>query len=437
MKTKMIMSKVKIKSLLLLTYLAMGIPSLHAAETLQVWIRASNDSKNIYKTEAETFEKKTGIKIEYFNATTDFEQRLARAAAGNALPDLIFNDAVAIGQFVQLGIVEPIEPKNIIGGENIFDTAWKSAQYIDGKYYGVPTSAQTFALFIRKDWREKLGLEQPKNWQEISTLAKAFTFNDPDGNGKNDTYGFILPASTTRGYASWFISSYLWQAGGDFIRPAGEGKFKGSLEEPAAAETLSFMRGMVCDKTVQPGAINATTADAIPSFRSGQSGMFFSGPYHIALFDKDPGKEAFEVIPPPAGPKGQATLAEGTTVFMMKSSKQKEAAQKFIEFMISPEGQQIGMGMGSNNMPVVRLSINKLVDTKAVYNDPRWAMFADLYAEHGRYIPQVPNWTPIRQVTSEGFNRILANCASDIPAELKAVNQKVNDELAKQNVLGQ
>ncbi len=92
MKTQMIMSKVKIKSLLLLTYLAMGIPSLHAAETLQVWIRASNDSKNIYKKKL-TRLRKTGIKIEYFNATTDFEQRLARAAAGNALPDLIFNDA--------------------------------------------------------------------------------------------------------------------------------------------------------------------------------------------------------------------------------------------------------------------------------------------------------------------------------------------------------
>lgn len=63
MKTQMIMSKVKIKSLLLLTYLAMGIPSLHAAETLQVWIRASNDSKNIYKKEADTFEKKPASKL--------------------------------------------------------------------------------------------------------------------------------------------------------------------------------------------------------------------------------------------------------------------------------------------------------------------------------------------------------------------------------------
>lgn len=433
----MTMSKTKVKSLLLFTSLTLGVSNLYAAETLQVWIRASNDSKNIYKKEADTFEKKTGIKIEYFNATTDFEQRLARAAAGNALPDLIFNDASAIGQFVQLGIVEPIEPQAIAGGENIFDTAWKSAQYIDGKYYGVPTSAQTFALFVRKDWREKLGMEQPKNWQDIATLANAFTFKDPDGNGKEDTYGFILPGSTTRGYTSWFISSYLWQAGGDFIRPSGEGKFKASLNEPAAEETLKFMRDMICDKTTQPGAINATTADAIPSFRSGQSGMFFSGPYHIALFDKDPGKEVFEVIAPPAGAKGQATLAEGTTVFMMKSSKNKEAAQKFIEFMISKEGQEIGMGVGSNNMPVVRLSINKQVDTKAIYNDPRWALFADLYAEHGRYIPQVPNWTPIRQVTAEGFNRILASCSSDIKAELAETNDKVNAELEKQKVLGQ
>lgn len=76
------MSVSKIKSLLLLSALGLGVTQAYAAETLNIWIRASNDSKNIYTKEAETFEKKTGIKIEYFNATTDFEQRLARAAAG-------------------------------------------------------------------------------------------------------------------------------------------------------------------------------------------------------------------------------------------------------------------------------------------------------------------------------------------------------------------
>jgi len=424
----------KLKSVLLISALGFSASQTYAAETLNVWIRASNDSKNIYKQEAETFEKKTGIKIEYFNATTDFEQRLARAAAGNALPDLIFNDAVAIGQFIQLGIADEIDPKTIAGGENLYPTAWESTRYTDGKFYGVPTSAQTFALFVRKDWREKLGLPAPKTWSDVETLAKAFTTQDPDGNGKNDTYGFLLPGSTTRGYASWFMSAFLWQAGGDFIREGQKGTFKASLDEPAAEETLKFMRGMLCEKVVQPGAINATTADIIPSFRSGQTGMFFTGPYHIALFDKDPGKDKFEVVTL-TGPKSSATLAEGTTVFMMKSSKNKEAARKFIEFMISQEGQEIGMGKGSNHMPVVRLPVNKLVDTQAVYDDERWATFAKLYAEQGRYVPQVPNWTPIRQITADGFNRILADCNSDIAAELKTTNEKVNAELAKQQVL--
>ena len=427
------MSANKLRSLLLLTVLGLGVSQSYAATTLNVWIRASNDSKNIYKQEAEKFEEKTGIKIEYFNATTDFEQRLARATAGNALPDLIFNDAASLGQFIQLGIAEEIDPQAIAGGDQLFQTAWKSTRYIDGKYYGVPISAQTFALFVRKDWREKLGLPQPRSWDDIRALAKAFTTQDPDGNGKNDTYGFIVPASTTRGYASWFMSSFIWQAGGDFVKEE-SGKFSASLNTPEVAQAMTFMRAMMCDKVTQPGAINATTADVIPSFRSGQSGMFFSGPYHIALFDKDPGKDNFEVIPA-VGPKGEATLAEGTTVFMMKSSVQKEAARQFIEFMISPEGQEIGMGKGSQHIPVVRLPVNKNVDVKAVYQDARWETFARLYNEQGRYVPQIPNWTPVRQVAAEGFNRIFADCSSDIPGELKTLDGKVNAELKKQNVL--
>ena len=162
--------------------------------------------------------------------------------------------------------------------------------------------------------------------------------------------------------------------------------------------------------------------------------MFFSGPYHIALFDTDPGKDNFEVVPV-IGPKGEATLAEGTTVFMMKSRKQKEAARKFIEFIISAEGQEIGMGKGSQHIPVVRLPVNKNVDVQAVYQDARWETFAKLYNEQGRYVPQIPNWTPVRQVAADGFNRIFADCNSNISAELKAVDVKVNAELEKQNVL--
>lgn len=421
------------KAGLLALMLGCSVLSHAADKELQVWIRATNDSKVIYDKVADAFEKKTGIKIEYFNTLTDFESRLARAAAGSALPDVIFNDADLMGSLVKMGILDEVKRADIKGSGDVYDAAWEMTKAADGKHYGVPTSAQSFALFIRKDWRTKLGLPVPKTWNDLEAMAKAFTEKDPDGNGKADTYGFVVPASTTRGYASWFLSSFIWQAGGDYIKPAAGG-YKPALATSGAADAVKFMRGLICNKLTQPGAINATTADALPSFRSGQTGMFFSGPYHIALFDKEPGKDAIEVVAPPAGSKGVATLVEGTAMYLVKTAKSKAEARQFAEFMISQEAQEIGMRAGAHQ-PIVRLSVNKKVNVKEVYQDERWALFADLYAKSGRTVPDVPDWKPFRQVTADGFNKIMSDCSANIDAGLQQLDIKVAEELAKQGVL--
>lgn len=46
-------------------------------------------------------------------------------------------------------------------------------------------------LMIRKDWLDKLNMTMPTNYEELFEAAKAFTEKDPDGNGKNDTYGYF------------------------------------------------------------------------------------------------------------------------------------------------------------------------------------------------------------------------------------------------------
>ncbi|WP_135556477.1 type 2 periplasmic-binding domain-containing protein [Paenibacillus cymbidii] len=46
------------------------------------------------------------------------------------------------------------------------------------------------SYYIRKDWLDKLQLPVPRSYEEMVEAMKAFTFRDPDGNGKNDTYGF-------------------------------------------------------------------------------------------------------------------------------------------------------------------------------------------------------------------------------------------------------
>jgi putative aldouronate transport system substrate-binding protein len=63
---------------------------------------------------------------------------------------------------------------------------------IDGKIYGVPKSSWSAlnGLFYRSDWLDAVGMEPPETMDEIYEVARAFTFEDPDGNGRDDTYGF-------------------------------------------------------------------------------------------------------------------------------------------------------------------------------------------------------------------------------------------------------
>lgn len=46
------------------------------------------------------------------------------------------------------------------------------------------------AYYIRQDWLTKLGLGIPHSYADYLNVLRTFTFQDPDGNGKNDTYGF-------------------------------------------------------------------------------------------------------------------------------------------------------------------------------------------------------------------------------------------------------
>lgn len=405
-----------------------------ASETVSVWMRYGENERPVLDALVAEYSSQTGHEIDLFLANTDFETRLARAAAGGNLPDIIVNDATAIGQLLEMGVVREIDRGSFAGADDIFDVAWDSTLGPDGKHYGVPTSAQAFAVFVRKDWREALGLEKPQTWEELFELARAFTEDDPDGNGEADTYGYVMPVSATRGYATWFLSDLIWQAGGSFVSDDG-GTFHATLNTAEVATGVEFGRSFICAGYAQPAAITATTGDTTPVFASGQAGIYRSGPYHIAPLYGEPGKDLVEVILPPAGPAGRDSLGEGEAAFITVTSEIPEIAQSFIEFLVSEKGQRLGMAEGMDSSPIVRLSVNKSVDTLAVRQDEGWATFAEQFGEAGHYFPRVPNWKPIRQMTADGFNRILADCDSDIGAELAAMDGIVNAELDRQGVL--
>jgi len=70
----------------------------------------------------------------------------------------------------------------------------KQQMYYKGKVYSVPyinySNTQSHIMAARQDWMENVGItEAPKTIDDFYVMLKKFTFDDPDKNGKDDTYG--------------------------------------------------------------------------------------------------------------------------------------------------------------------------------------------------------------------------------------------------------
>ena len=126
----------------------------------------------------------------------------------------------------------------------------------------------------------------------------------------------------------------------------------------------------------------------------------------------------------PPGAKDATVLAEGGSVYMMAGSANEAAQNSFASFVISVEGQKVGMeGEAAFNvqLPVeqggrrhprsARIRAGRCTPTSTVM--------------HGRYSPTIPNWTPVRQATADTINALIADCGLDVPAELTKLDAKL------------
>jgi len=410
-----------------------GGVSADSSEPLEVWSRSAPDPAKTYQEIMAAFTKKTGIQVDY-KGVIEFDTQLQARASSKDLPDVLINDAGLLGSYQSQGYVTKVEKGDIAGGDQISDETWAQNKGLDGATYGVPFSRQAFATLVRSDWRTKLGLPQPKTWEELAALANAFATKDPDGNGKDDTYGMVVPGSSKKGYIGWWASSYIWQAGGDIVAKSGDAKYQSVINSSRTKTALEWIRTQFCTPgNVVPGSLNLTTSET-PFFAEGTAGIYLTGPYTFTGYDKQLGKDKYEVIPMPKGPAGTTTLAEGENIYFGAGSKKVAQQKALAEFLISPEAQKIGMAAEGTAQPVVRLPVNKTLDAGAVRDDPRWKLVQDEYNANSKAFVWSINFQPIRQALGEGINKMMSSCDSDLDAGLKSLDQAITAELKSQDL---
>lgn len=204
------------------------------------------------------FEEKTNVHItNAFEAQTGdaYRQKVKLAAASDELPDIMFihkDDYSLLKQLVEFGQIadlteafntylDPDVREKLTSG----DGSAMAQVTFDGKIMAIPEPTlqydMTRLLWVRQDWLDKLGLEAPRTVEDFIAVAKAFMEEDPDGNGKKDTYGMVA----SRNYHTAFepiFSAYgayprLW-----YRDDSGEVVYGGV--QPEAKEALAVLREM-------------------------------------------------------------------------------------------------------------------------------------------------------------------------------------------------
>lgn len=115
--------------------------------------------------------------------------------------------------------------------------AW--GMYAGGEY---AIAQQRFAnsvvnhmVYVRTDWLENLGLAIPTNWEEFENVVRAFSEDDPDGNGVKDTWGWSL-----KGHYENAIESMYGVQGNSWYKNA-DGTFDNANVMPEKLEAKKFL----------------------------------------------------------------------------------------------------------------------------------------------------------------------------------------------------
>ncbi|MGP4085883.1 ABC transporter substrate-binding protein [Streptomyces sp. KR55] len=299
------------------------------------WDNNGGVRTDIWKEIIADFEKANpDIKVEYVGiASTEYQSKVDTAIQGGGLPDVGGVGAAMLAGFAAQGALEPLDErlaKSSLNGKLNEDMveSLKAAGGGDDALYSIPTSANNGVLYYRTDLFKKAGLEDPTTWDAFYKAAEELT-----DTGKNE-FGYTIRGGA--GSIAQALDAMYGQSGiTSFWDASGEKTTVNDAKNVAALEKYAALY-----KKVTPAAdLNNDFTKMVAQWDSGTIGMLNHnlGSYqdHVKAF----GTDKFRGIPQPIGPGGKrvqvSNPVDGLGVF--KSSKNKEAAWKFIEFATSPE----------------------------------------------------------------------------------------------------
>ena len=209
---------------------------------------------------------------------TEGYETMSLQFAGGDGPDLYPNTEARLTEFVTQGVAMEITDEMLDKMPNykaLLETypALVKNNSRNGKLYGFgvySTFGHNHTMVVREDWMENLGISTPTTVDEFYDMLYAFTYNDPDGNGVNDTWGINMTTDAMRVTAHMFgfgnPEKYKFDENGNFV-----------YAWDNIEAWLTFAKKCVENKLVNPDFMTMKADDDQADFLNSRIGVYCSG----------------------------------------------------------------------------------------------------------------------------------------------------------------
>ena len=352
------------KSLCMLLTLALllGLAPLTAASSEQevqtiTYLFSAGNSPDENNPVLQALEERIGVRVvATMAATGDYAAKLNTLIASRQLPDLFSVSGSDALSFKAEGMLAELNGLVTEYGRNLereLGSVYRQSPVnTDGLYFLSGAGAVYWEnLCVRVDWLQKLNLEMPTDLDSLYDVLHAFTFDDPDGNGQNDTVGIVMTMTQTN---QWDVLFGAFGVPYAKAYQTEDGTVTTYMKAPGYLEAIDYLRKLYQAGVMDPEFATMPAMTAHERLWTGRCGVY--GFRAVGTTNNwYPGRYTFEVPADPAevfgytditgshGDHGgtQAYRNAGSGFVVASTAQHPEACVKFLDYMATPEGDEL------------------------------------------------------------------------------------------------
>ena len=294
-------------------------------------------------------EARTGIRyVPVHVAGGDYITKFNSMIASRSVPDVFSVGTVADQEkYRENGLLLALDELLAQHGPNILADKGgviRNGINAEGTIWGIPRPGwypNNFA--IRSDWLDNLGMELPTDLDSLYEVLRALTYDDPDGDGQQDTIGLGLYLSQRVCWGSIFAAFGIPA----FYPIYQDGVVTSFLLHENYLDAIRYYRRLYREGLMEP---DFATLTALPTFEKLWNGIYGSLDFTavgttnnwIGRYNEDPIPTFdFALIKGPEGHGGSLAMYGTEITSVNAASEAAEDAVKLMDYFHTDDGNQL------------------------------------------------------------------------------------------------